>query len=494
MATSPTSSINGSNLMSLLGAGSGVDTKTLAENLVEAERAPQKALLDKKIAQSTAKVSGYAAVNFVLTQVKDAFAALNDQNEYAAISVKNSNPSAFEAVATTDAEAIDHQVEVLSLAKAQRSLSAGFSLTTTDTPPQSYKFNGGRAFTLSLTSDGSTKTLNVAASQTTPAGVVDAINAKSSEWGVRAQLINTGAATNPYKIVLTGTVGANNAFTLSAAENGTALTDLVIDPPATVGGASTPLQAASDAVAIIDGVRVSRSSNQIKDIVKGVTFNLLAPTASAATINLARDTSGLKEKMQTLVTAFNDANSMFNVVTDPESEVETYGATLVNDSTVRTVRQQLRSLFNGTSTTPGTTLSQMWQVGIEIDRFGVMTLDEEKFDAAIESNYDDVVTMMTGNLNNQSIYSTRPNGFAGDAVKRLTKMTSATGLVSEQSKAAVKMEEKYQDDLEKLEDRLKILLARYTKQFSAMDALVGQTNSLKTSLKSSFDGMAKAYE
>jgi len=37
------------------------------------------------------------------------------------------------------------------------------------------------------------------------------------------------------------------------------------------------------------------------------------------------------------------------------------------------------------------------------------------------------------------------------------------------------------------------LLARYTKQFAAMDALVGQTNSLRTSLTSSFEGMMAAY-
>jgi len=37
------------------------------------------------------------------------------------------------------------------------------------------------------------------------------------------------------------------------------------------------------------------------------------------------------------------------------------------------------------------------------------------------------------------------------------------------------------------------LLARYTKQFSVMDSLVGQTNSLKTSLKSTFDGMMSVY-
>jgi flagellar capping protein FliD len=38
------------------------------------------------------------------------------------------------------------------------------------------------------------------------------------------------------------------------------------------------------------------------------------------------------------------------------------------------------------------------------------------------------------------------------------------------------------------------LLARYTKQFAAMDSIVGKTNSLKTSLTSTFEGMMNAYK
>ena len=37
------------------------------------------------------------------------------------------------------------------------------------------------------------------------------------------------------------------------------------------------------------------------------------------------------------------------------------------------------------------------------------------------------------------------------------------------------------------------LLARYTKEFSAMDAIVGETNSMKTGLTNTFDGMMAAY-
>ena len=89
--------------------------------------------------------------------------------------------------------------------------------------------------------------------------------------------------------------------------------------------------------------------------------------------------------------------------------------------------------------------------------------------------------------------STKNAGFAGDGVRKLTKLLSATGPMLSQSTNADKQTTKYRDDLSNLETRMTNLLSRYTKQFAAMDSLVGNVNSQKTSLKSSFDGMMASY-
>ncbi len=474
--------VNGSALLAQLGAGSGVDTTTLAQNLVEAERAPQKALIDKKINQCEAKISGFAAMSYVLSNVKDAFSALSDETSFNGITAKSTNTTAFDVTTAAGAAVADHQISVLSVAKPQRSLTSGFAANNTP-------INGGSAFDLSFVSGGTTKTLNIPASATTPMGVVDAINANSATWGISAQLVNTGG-TNPYKILLTGQSGAANSFTLSA---GSSVSDFLVDPTYTNNVAapgSSPLQSASDASAVIDGVSITRATNTIDNVIKGVTFDLYTPTDTTATVSMTRDTSSLKDKLTTLVTAYNDAHSMFGVVTDPKSTVDTYGNTLVGDSTVRTVSDQLRNMFTGTSSTPGSNMSQLWQIGISIDQNGTMQLDQTKLDTALSTKYDDVVTMMTGNLNNQSVYSVRPNGIAGDAAKKLANMVSTTGLIATQSKAATDTETKYKADLDKLETRLQMLLDRYTKQFTAMNSFVGQTNSLKSSLKSTFASMS----
>jgi flagellar hook-associated protein 2 len=184
---------------------------------------------------------------------------------------------------------------------------------------------------------------------------------------------------------------------------------------------------------------------------------------------------------------------MMNVVTDPKSSVDTYGATLVGDSTARSVKAQMRALVQGQSNTPGSKISAMWQLGISIDRTGVMTLDETKLDTALNDNFEDVVKTMTGNTNGLSAYSVQPAGFAGEAMRKLSKLIGPNGPLLTNTQNADTQNAKYKDNLAKLDTRMTALLARYNKQFTSMESLVGSVNSQKTSLKSTFDGMMAVY-
>jgi flagellar hook-associated protein 2 len=228
--------------------------------------------------------------------------------------------------------------------------------------------------------------------------------------------------------------------------------------------------------------------------VPGLTLNLKTITSGITNIDLTRDNTGIKDKMTAFVTAYNDAVTMLNAVSDPKSTLDTYGATLVNDTAVRSIKQQLRAMVMGQSSTPGKTVGALWQMGVSVDIYGVMTLDSTKLDTALNNNYADVVKTFTGNQNGLSIYSTAPAGIAGDAVKTITNMLGKTGILQTQTDSANTQNTKYKDDLTKLQTRMDALLLRYQKQFSAMDSLVGSVNTQKTSLKSTFDGMMNSYK
>lgn len=570
-AVAATNKANAQKIITSMGAGSGVDVTSLAQNLVAAEQGPKASAINAKITKNESRISGYSALSFVLSNVKTALTDLKDQNSFNALSASNTNSNAFTVTTSATGAAGSHDVEVLQLAKAQRTVSQGVASPTAS-------MNGGKALSFDFVVGGVSSSIDLPDNKDTPQDLVSAIN--SAGKGVKAQLVNSGdGSPNPYQIVLTGEVGSAAAFTLSPKFSGggvqSASAHINANSPMslklTVGtanpvsltlatGADTPgdivnaintantgvtaalvanptgstfpfkivvtgptgapsdfsitadygqgagdepfvvpnikfdslnpvNQTAMDAQVKVDGITFKRNTNVLEDVVPGLTLTLKNTTTSPATIDLTRDNSGVKTKMAALVQAYNDATSIFKEVADPKSTLATYGATLVGDSTVRSVKQQLREMIMGPSSTPGTGVSALWQMGVSIDQTGTMTVDNNKLDTVLKDNYADVVKTFTGNQNGLSVFSPAPAGIAGDAVKKISNLVGKTGALVTQTTSATTQNDKYKEDLTKLQTRMDSLLLRYQKQFSSMDSLVGNVNQQKTSLKSTFDGM-----
>jgi flagellar hook-associated protein 2 len=451
----------------------------LAASLVDAERAPRADAINKNITKSQATISGYSAVKYALSNLQAAFDDLKDKSDYKSISVSNSQTSAFTATATSSAETGSHTVLITTLAAAQRSTGTQlYASADVAIPGLTTLTLGGTGFP-----DVSSAAQTIAVTTATPTGVVDAIN--NSGKGLSAQLVSTGSG---YKVVVTGASGASNVFTIVG--NATAPDDV-----ATGLNFSTSLQSASDAALTVDGIAITSSSNSVTGAITGVTLNLLATNTSAASLNLANDTSGAKTKVLALVTAYNDANVLLDEVTNPKSTFETYGATLAGNSSVRSIRDQIRAMVIGDSSTKSSSgsLSALRDIGIEIDSTGKLTTNTVKLDLALNFNFTNTVTLISGNQENQGTYDTSDAGIAGDASKALTTMLGKTGSLSTESANATTRITKCQDDLTALNDRMSRLLANYTKQFAAMDSMVGQIKSTQTGLTSSFAGLMAMY-
>lgn len=476
-------STSSTNLISALGAGSGVDVKALAQSLVEAEKSPRKAALDKKIAQSDARISGLGAVRFVLDELKAKFAGLNTVGGLNTVSASSNQSNSFGVSASGQAKTGTHSIEVTQLARPQRSFSSGYGLATTP-------INGGNSFRLSLTVGTTTKTVDISPANANPEGLALAINA--ANLGVQAQLVNTGSGNTPYQVVITGQEGTANAFSLSAigldaqGNTTTPLTDLAWSTPND--------QTATNALLKVNGLSLVRSSNRVTDALTGITLNLSSTnTGNPATLQVSRDTSALKTKFKELVAAFNDVGTVLKVTADKDSKVEGYGASLVGDSTVARVRNQIRGLITAPSSTPGNGVSALRDLGMSISKDGVLELDESKLDTVLSQRFDDVVKMLSNNRSVATSLTSVPSGLAGDAVKTLDALIAPTGLLQTQSTTAQRNTERYKVELTKLETRMADMLARYNKQFAAMESLVGQSNKLRDSLKSTFEGMMAAY-
>ena len=73
---------NAQKIMTSLSAGSGVDTASLAQNLVDAERMPKENAINAKIAKNDAKVSGLSAVMFMMSELKTKLEAVKNKSSF----------------------------------------------------------------------------------------------------------------------------------------------------------------------------------------------------------------------------------------------------------------------------------------------------------------------------------------------------------------------------------------------------------------------------
>ena len=372
------------------------------------------------------------------------------------------------------------------------SLSAKYSMGGVQSGTAS--LNGGNAMTLKLTVSGTEHDISVPAGSDTPQGVIDAIN--NAGFGATASLdASVAGSTYPYKVDVTGPSGDSSNFSLAIDYNDNNGPQSVINPALSFPSGQTGNQPAKDAQLNVDGINYTRSSNTVTDVVPGATMNLVTttPANTPATVQFSLDTSTIVTNINNLVQAYNDFHSITSAVTDPKSTLATYGATLVGDSTARMIQSQVRSLFVNASSTPGSTINSLWQIGISIDATGTMSVDSTKLQSALTSNYSDVVKMFTGNQNGLTIYSPQKAGIAGDAVKALTNMLGTSGPLVSQTNSANDEIKRNQTDLTNLQTRMQALLTRYQTQFAAMNSLVGTINSQKTSLTSSFAGLMSMY-
>lgn len=523
-----------SNIVNTLGAGSGIDIKALAESLVEAERAPRKARIDDKITQSEARISGYGAIKYALSQLKTAFETLNDASEFAAVKTSNSQPAAFGVSTGASSGTGSYSLEVTRIATEQRTASEVFASRDAAIP-------GGAPLSLQLTV-GNGSAQNITVNTATPAGVVTAIN--NANLGVSARLLNTGSG---FQMVLAGQTGAAQQFSLSTAQTTASSaqvhthTDdsLVVnaetgshqvavsytdasDNPVTLelvqgvdgrwrppeGSALPPagtaltlsaekpvirfdqtLQTAQDAAFKVNGLPITRSGNSVSDVIEGVTLNLFTATEGPARLELSRETGPIKDKLKALVTAYNEFNGNLKILGDAKSDVEVFGGALAGDDLLRSVREQVRRFITDPSSTPGGSIQAARHVGLSIDRNGVLQLDEAKLDQALQNQFADVVTMFTANKNNLSVYSPQSAGLAGDAVRKLDEMLRSTGGIEQKVASTQKQILAHQGELERLQDQMDKLLSRYMRQFSVMESIVGESNSLRNSLKGTFESM-----
>ena len=143
---------------------------------------------------------------------------------------------------------------------------------------------------------------------------------------------------------------------------------------------------------------LDRNSNSITDALTGITLNLhdVTEVSDPIEITINRNTAYVRQKIQTMVTAYNALITELKSKTEYDAETKKMGI-LSNDIAVSFIKTQARDPFIGIVDGFVDTIDsfvQAFDIGISIDGAGMMEFDQDDFNDAINEDFMDVLELL----------------------------------------------------------------------------------------------------
>lgn len=445
-----------------LGVGSGLDLTGLLDQLQAAERGKLVPITRQK-EQQQAKISAFGQLQTSLNGFQDALAKINDPKLYQSLSA-NVRGDAIKATTTASALPGSYRVEVSQLA--------------TSGTLASNRITGEKNAALDL--QGATAIrLNFGGANSVDIAIAPNSSLEAIRNAINATIINDGEG---YRLAL-----SSKATGAEASIEGFSFVDTSQDPAATVAGPfsedADTKRSGENAALTVNGIAISSAKNQIEGAIQGVTLNLAELSiaegeTATSTITVERDTLKQREAINDFVKAFNDLKGTIAKLTSFTGDSETAGE-LLGDSTVRTIESRLRSVLTGG--VEGGELGTLNQLGITLQRDGKLAVDDDKLSDLVANNPQALSDFFAGDK--------KENGLAGKLSTTIDQMLSNNGVVKLAISGAETRIKSLGERFERMEKSIEGTIARYRTQFSQLDAMIAQMNSMSSYLTQQFDAL-----
>ncbi|MGY3136076.1 flagellar hook-associated protein 2 [Bradyrhizobium sp. USDA 4501] len=273
----------------------------------------------------------------------------------------------------------DHTLQITQLATAQKVIGSSQS---------SSSMALGLSGTFSLGLSGGTSTAISITSGMSMQDIVDTINAQTSTTNVQASIVQVSSGS--YEMVLTGTQDAAD-IAYSSTSGDDILNELGVTD--TSEAFTDVLQKSQSAEFTLDGIALTRNTNDISDVLSGVTFDLLQPTPSGTSLNISieTDTSQITSALQTFVTNYNAFRDQVIAQSAQNSDgTAASSAVLFGDSTMRDLMTQLQQVLSGT--VGGMTMADL---GLSFNENNELQLDTGTLSTVLTQNLAGVTQLLS---------------------------------------------------------------------------------------------------
>lgn len=343
--------------LSSLGLGSEVLNQETLEKLKNADISAKVKPYETKIETNTTKQKALTELTTKLAAFQSAVSSLGDSTAFGKRKVTPSVTGDSAAATLTASNGVSVQnlsVKVEKIAQKDVFQSKGLAKDT-DKVLQT----GQQPASFTIKQNGKEYTIKVGAS-TTYADLAEQINSATG-GKVIAKIVRTGEANTPYRLTLSSKeTGADNAITFKDDNNILRGLGWTLKTPSGTDGFSSledakseyRLKKAQDAEFTLDGVKMYRSTNEIKDIGAGLTLNLLK--AGEINFDIKQDSEGLTSTMEELVEKYNELVNYLNDVTAYDSETKVSGD-LADVIEIKNLRSSINKILFTSQSVEGTT-------------------------------------------------------------------------------------------------------------------------------------------
>ncbi len=445
----------------LTGMASGLPPN-IVEQLMDVERIPVKQMETKKTAEDE-KYKLVEDLENKINEIPKSVSELVGIKGFTNVKFISGSPDIINGVVDpTKSVAGTWMVEVLQLATKAGAMSSGF--------PDADQTRIGTGYIKFDTSEG-TKEVYVSRSNSTLKEVAAAIN--SAGIGVQASVINDRKdKENPYRLLVTGiSTGTDkqvkfpNVYLLDGDE------DFSFHEEKT--GQNAKIK--------VDGFEMEAPENQVKDVIPGVVLELKqAVPGRPVSISTKEDLEVISGKIKSFVDAYNGVLSWIqnqHKLQKGKDGKERLGP-MGGDGLLRTIEGRLRQAILNPQQNLLSPYFRLAELGVEFNRSGTLTLNQEKFNKILSSDPSGVAAFFKGDglktgfvTSIKSEVSNLINGSIGPVSMRKRSMQDKIKQLDQRIDQKNRL-------LEKREDSLKKKFADLESQMSKLNQQGGQVSAL----------------
>lgn len=471
--------------MSALGIGSGIDLNGILDQLEVAEKTRLTPITTQQKAIN-AKISGFGKLKSALTTFNTATEKLQKKELFQS-RIAAGNDNYFSVKANSKAALGNYTVTVDQLAT-----SHGIATSTiNDKNAKLGNDNQTRTITIEQ-ANGQKLDVTLSQDETSLQSIANAINnakvtnedGTTSPSTMNAAIIRSGA--DGYQLVITSKETGEQQSITSISSDDEMLNNVIgFDINQSSNSHMTEVAKAQDAKFSFNGIAITSNSNTVKDVVQGVDITLKQTTTISQNLAITADNEKVEEAIKEWVEAFNQLQTTISTLTKftteetNSKELNSNNGPLIGDSTLRNIDQSIRSIF---AKGQDGEFSVLAQIGINMDKNGMLTIKESELQKALSENSEAVAILFTGDG--------KTTGIANEIFSKVSGFIDSDGMIDSATNGLNSTLKSLDKRHEQVSSSIEQTIERYRVQFTKLDILINSLDSMSNYLTTQFDMMA----